>query len=137
MKFHFSRQTDEDLVLVSAQLDGDELRLALDTAATHTVMDTNSLLILGHEISSDSEIVPLETSNGIIEARKIKVLHFSALGLERSPYELLAYDFLLAGIASPYDGLLGLDFFQGTVLTIDFRRQTLECMEDQTIRGRQ
>jgi len=37
----------------------------------------------------------------------------------------LAYDFLLAGIASPYDGLLGLDFFQGTVLTIDFRRQEI------------
>ena len=45
MKFRFSRQTDEDLVLVSARLNGDEVRLALDTAATHTVIDANSLLI--------------------------------------------------------------------------------------------
>lgn len=120
MKFRFSRDTDDELVLVSAQLNGDEVRLALDTAASHTVIDANSLLILGHEISLDAEIVPLETSNGIIEARKIQVMHFSALGLERSPY-----DFLLAGIASPYDGLLGLDFLQGTVLTIDFRRQEI------------
>jgi hypothetical protein len=41
MKFHFSRQTDEDLVLISAWLNEDEVRLALDTAASQTVIDAN------------------------------------------------------------------------------------------------
>ena len=36
------------------------------------------------------------------------------------------YDFLAHGILSDYDGLLGLDFFENTVLCIDMKNQTIE-----------
>ena len=35
----------------------------------------------------------------------------------------MSYDFLEKGILSPYQGVLGLDFFEQTILTIDFINQ--------------
>jgi hypothetical protein len=37
--------------------------------------------------------------------------------------EIVSYDFLSKGILSTYDGVLGLDFFSNTILTIDFIHQ--------------
>ena len=36
------------------------------------------------------------------------------------------YDFLKHGILSDYDGLLGLDFFEDSIFTIDMKNQTIE-----------
>ena len=42
--FHFNLPTDEDVILVNASLEGKyKFRLALDTAATHTTIDSNVL----------------------------------------------------------------------------------------------
>jgi hypothetical protein len=41
-------------------------------------------------------------------------------------FDVLSYDFIAKGILSPYDGILGLDFFRGRhVLSIDFIREKL------------
>ena len=37
-----------------------------------------------------------------------------------------AYDFLAHGIISDYDGVLGIDFFEGTEFTINMKNQTIE-----------
>jgi hypothetical protein len=37
-----------------------------------------------------------------------------------------AYDFLAHGILSDYDGLLGLDFFENTLLCIDMKNYTID-----------
>lgn len=125
MKYPFSLRNEDDIILVNGLINDNGILLALDTAATQTVIDLNTLLIMGYKISDASEIVYLETSNGVIEARRIHAEIFSALGTEHSNYELFTYDFLLSGITSPYDGLLGLDFFKDKILTIDFRNQEL------------
>lgn len=104
-KYPFSLKTEEDIILVQAQLNEDGLCLVLDTAATQTVIDLNTLLIMGYPVSSlQYDTARFETSSGVIEAQKLRLDTLSALGIERTNYEIFTYDFLLAGIASPYDG---------------------------------
>ncbi len=126
-KYPFSVKTEEDVILIRAFMDENEVVLVLDTAATQTVIDLNALLIMGYQLPTHSadEIVHFETSNGTLEAKKMMIGKFSALGSEQKDYEIFTYDFLLAGITSPYDGVLGLDFFKNSVLTIDFQRSEL------------
>jgi predicted aspartyl protease len=122
-KFPFKLETDEDLIVIQTWINGHEIRLALDTAATHTVVDLNALLILGYNMSDLFSPVPIETANGVIEVHKIKTIQFASLGIEKRNFEILTYDFISKGILSPHDGVLGLDFFHQTVLTIDFQNQ--------------
>ena len=46
-KFRFKFDNQDDLVLVDAIINGYQIKLALDTAATHTVIDTTALMISG------------------------------------------------------------------------------------------
>ena len=125
MKYDFSLKKEDDLIIVNAQIGQDAAQMVLDTAANQTVMDLNTVLIMGYNIDKDANSVHLETANGLITAQKLYLNSFTALGITLKSYEVLVYDFLLAGITSPYDGLLGLDFFKKTVLTLDFKGQKL------------
>ena len=40
-------------------------------------------------------------------------------------FEVTTYDFLAQDDLLDYDGVIGLDFFKGTILTIDFEKQQL------------
>ena len=52
-KFTFDRKTDEDIIVVNALIEGKyEFRLALDTAATHTTIDSNVLYFSGSELKN-------------------------------------------------------------------------------------
>jgi hypothetical protein len=53
----------------------------------------------------------------------------NALDKEVSNFEVISYDFLEKGILSPYDGVLGLDFFEQTILTLDFIHQDVWLTE--------
>jgi hypothetical protein len=50
----------------------------------------------------------------------------SALGLTRRNVEVQMYDFLKRGIRSNYQGVLGLDFFEGTKFTVNMVENTIE-----------
>ena len=50
---------------------------------------------------------------------------FNTLDKEITNFEVISYDFLEKGILSPYDAVLGLDFFEQTILTIDFIHQAI------------
>ena len=44
---------------------------------------------------------------------------------------VLTYDFIEKGVLSPYDGILGLDFFRSRhILSIDFVREKLWLHDD-------
>jgi len=45
------------------------------------------------------------------------------LGITRAAFDVLTYDFFEKGLVSEQDGLIGLDFFKNTILTIDFQKQ--------------
>ena len=121
----FERTTDEDLIIVTAWANDYEIQIAIDTAATHSVIDFNILLILGYSPQDSTGSILVETSNGVMTVQKYLLKKFNALDKEITNFEVISYDFLEKGILSPYDAVLGLDFFAQTILTIDFIHQDI------------
>ena len=113
-KYAFERTTDEDLIILAAWANDYEIQIAIDTAATHTVIDFNILLILGYSPQDATGSILVETSNGIMPVQKYHLEKFHALDKEINNFEVISYDFLEKGILSPYDAVLGHDFFEQT-----------------------
>jgi type IV secretory pathway VirB6-like protein len=125
-KYPFNLETDEDVIIIDSVIDNYPIRLAVDTAATQTVIDWNMLMMIGYSPQNGGNWVELETSNGVIEAQTFLLKRFETLEDKLQNFNVLTYDFLAKGIISPYDGILGLDFFRGRhVLSIDFIREKL------------
>jgi Aspartyl protease len=119
MKHSFKLETDEDLIVLTGCVNGHDILLALDTAASHTVIDFNILLVLGYLPQDTIGKEWVETSNGVISIQKYQLDSFEILDRKLPSFEVMSYDFLEKGITSPYDGIVGLDFFDKTILTID------------------
>jgi hypothetical protein len=68
-KYSFSLKTDEDVIIIDAFIDRYPIRLAVDTAATQTVIDWNMLMMIGYTPQNGRDWVQLETSNGILDAQ--------------------------------------------------------------------
>jgi hypothetical protein len=93
--------------------------MVLDTGATNTTIDSNALYLLGYDLKDSIGLVEIETANGIIETEVFEIGSFSSLGQTKNKFQIQVYDFLAHGIFSDYNGLLGLDFFEGTKFCID------------------
>lgn len=119
-KFHL--ETEDSLIVVGCQINHDNFSLALDTGASHTVIDSTALLIAGYEPEDALRKVRLETASGVIDADVFEVQRFSALGIIKEQFQLCAYDFIGSNILTDFDGVLGLDFFKDKDLNISFRR---------------
>ncbi len=123
-KFNFHLTDDDALILVEASIKGFPLILALDTAVSQTVIDWNALFLAGCPIPMEKDFqntVPVETASGVMDVPVFAITEFNALGINKTDFSVLTYDFLAKGLTSPYDGVLGIDFFrQQGVLTIDF-----------------
>ena len=91
--------------------------LCLDTGATGTTIAASYLIAAGYNPSQFSDPLPLATAGGIVYAPRLTVPAFEALGVIRMNYPVFAHTL---PIPSGADGLLGLDFFDGHVLTLDF-----------------
>jgi len=119
-KIKFKREITDDLIIVNALIENKfEFRLAVDTAATHTTLDSNMLYLAGYELKDSIGEVNIETANGIITVELFNVKTFESLGKTLENFEVQVYDFLAHGISSNYDGVLGLDFFHNSRFTID------------------
>jgi predicted aspartyl protease len=113
MKYPFKRNHPDDLILVSIVIDGGyKLRVAVDTAASHTVLDSNALYMVGYELKESIATEPVETANGVISTDIFKLNSLQSLGIKREGFNIQVYDFLAHGVLSDYHGLLGLDFFE-------------------------
>ena len=118
--FKFPIPTDEDVILVDASIEGRyKFRLALDTAATHTTIDSNVLYLSGYELKESKGERELETSNGMIVVELYDVKQFECLGIVKPTFEVQVYDFLAHGIISDYDGVVGLNFLREHKFCID------------------
>ena len=91
--------------------------LCLDTGATRTTIATNYLIAAGYDSRQFSTPLPLATAGGLVHASRLVVPAVEALGVIRMNYPVFAHTL---PIPSGADGLLGLDFFDGHVLTLDF-----------------
>ncbi len=120
MTFPFKREPENGLIIVSIEIDDKyELKMVLDTGATNTTIDSNALYLLGYDLKDSIGTVKIETANGVIETEVFEVSIFSSLGQTRDKFQIQVYDFLAHGIFTDYNGLLGLDFFEGTKFCID------------------
>ena len=126
MTYRFKREPESGLILVNVEIDGKyELRMILDTGASNTTIDSNALYLLGYDLKDNIGTVAIETANGIIETEVFELGTFAALGLTKVGFQIQVYDFLAHGVFSDYNGLLGLDFLEGTDFCIDTRQNTI------------
>jgi len=120
MTFQYKRESENGLIIVSIEIDGKyELKMVLDTGASNTTIDSNALYLLGYDLKDIIGKVEIETANGIIETEVFEIGSFASLGQTKNKFQVQVYDFLAHGIFSDYNGLLGLDFFEGIKFCID------------------
>ncbi|MGI4020012.1 MAG: aspartyl protease family protein [Janthinobacterium lividum] len=121
--FTFNLPTDEDVIIVNASIEQKyQFRLALDTAATHTTIDSNILYLSGYELKDSKGEHEIETSNGIIIVETYDLVQLECLGIVKTDFEVQVYDFLAHGIISDYDGVIGLDFLKENKFCIDITK---------------
>ena len=123
--FPFELNDDVNLIIVLASVDGFDLRLALDTGASNTIIDLTALLIAGYRKSDATDTVEIETGKGIIQADVYTVRAFQALGILKSRFAVCSYDFLANSILTDIDGVLGIDFFRGRTVCIEFTQSVI------------
>jgi hypothetical protein len=100
-----------------------DLRLSLDTGATTTLIRSTLLVAVGYDPDGSQDRVKVAMGNGVEVVPRIVLNRFSALGQDRLAWPVLAHSLpSAAGI----DGLLGLDFFRGMALTMDFRNGQID-----------
>ena len=123
----FSFVRDRGPIIISAEVGGPTgttaTELILDTAATSTMLSPRLLALVGYDPDLFRERVRIAMGIGIELAPRVQVNRFSALGQHR-------FGFLVVCHALPAevggDGLIGLDFFRGNKLTIDFRNGQID-----------
>ena len=111
------------LIVVPVELTGPSgstvVRLALDTGATDSVINVAVLVFIGYDPALAAERVQVTTGSGVEFAPRVSLERILALEQVRNDFRVLAHTLPpTAGI----DGLLGLDFLRGQVLTVDFRK---------------
>lgn len=115
----------QSIIVVRCLVNGYKLRFALDTGASDTILDKNALMVFEGELAPHLPSITLETASGRLTAEAGVVRSFEALGKRQNNYTVHVYDFLLHEVFTEIDGILGLDFFAGQKLCIDFRQSTI------------
>jgi predicted aspartyl protease len=122
---------DEEVVVLEALINGkNELLLALDTAATHTTIDSNALHLFGFKMGKSKERVEVETSNGIIITEIYTISKLEVMGIVETDFDVQVYDFIAHGITSNYDGILGLDFLRKRKFCLDIPNGEITIQTD-------
>ncbi len=122
-KQHPFRLHDADsLIILKGQLLNNDISFALDTGASHTVIDLSPLLIAGYEIKDAIATVQMETAKGVLDAYVFRIAELSVLGVTHKDFEICSYDYFNNHIFPDFDGVIGLDFFKEQKLCIDFRK---------------
>jgi Aspartyl protease len=120
--YKFKLENEDSLIIVKAALGNDRLSLALDTGASHTVIDLSTLLLADYDLKDAIDKIPLETGKGVIEAYVFKIKKLTVLGITKHNLEICSYDFFSNDVLWEIHGVLGLDFFKNTDLLISFKR---------------
>ena len=127
MKFRF--KSDYGLVYVRVKVSRADkeilLNLALDTGASGTIISAKKLQEIGYDLDNPEDEIYITTGSGLIFVPKITIEKLTALGNEKDDFQVIAHDF---PPTSTVDGVLGLDFLRGNVLTVDFVKGEIELI---------
>lgn len=96
-----------------------DLRCAIDTGSAQTILPASVLRALGCDLSRPVRRTRIRSATGITMVPQVRIPAVAALDRVRTDFLVAAHDFPL-GVEA--DGLIGLDFFRGLVLTLDFVR---------------
>ena len=100
------------------------VKMALDTGATHTVLNVARLRQVGFEPDHEPA-ASVTTGGGVIAARWVVLPRFAVLGQERAGFRVLTHEM---PTTAQVDGVVGLDFLRGQRLTVDFRAGTIDLV---------
>ena len=114
---------EDKAVIVSVDVEADgiitKLDLIVDTGTHETLICKTAMRRIGYVRANSIEDVPIQTVGGRATAYRYVIDNLAALGIQRREFNIISHPMPSdAGV----DGLLGLDFFEDTVLTIDFKR---------------
>ncbi|MDR0582639.1 MAG: retroviral-like aspartic protease family protein [Prevotellaceae bacterium] len=126
MKYPFKRDPEGGLIVINLTFDDKhEIDMILDTGASHTTVDINSLYQMGYTHKDKIDVASIETANGVIEVEILEVGSLASMGIKRNRFPVQGYDFVAHGVLSDYDGVIGLDFFEGTTFCVDMIENTI------------
>jgi predicted aspartyl protease len=110
------------LIIVPTRLFGPAgdviVRLALDTGATGTLVNTEVLVLLGYDPATALDRPQITTGSGIEFCARLVVERIEAIGRTLERFPVLCHTL---PPSARIDGLLGLDFIRGCYLGIDLR----------------
>lgn len=111
----------EGLLLVPTRLWGTTgdtvVRLALDTGATVSVVSWDVVVLLGYDPAVAPDRMQMTTGSGVEFVPLIIIERIEALGQERRNFPIFCHTL---PPSATVDGVLGLDFFRGLRLIVDF-----------------
>lgn len=114
-------------VIIGAEITGPSgiavLRLVLDTGATDTLINIAPLVAIGYDPALSPQRLQVTTGSGIEYAPCISLMKIKALGKEYKELPILCHTL---PPSTGVDGLLGLNFFRGLCLKINFRKGEIE-----------
>ena len=114
------------LIIVPVQIHGPSgtatVRLALDTGVLTTLIDARVLSSIGYDLSAASDQVRIITASDIVTVPRLLADKIVALAQERFFLPILGHTL---PPSTGVDGVLGLDFFRGQRLTINFRKGSI------------
>lgn len=115
------------LIVLNAKIFGPsgiaEVRMALDTGATTSLINTALLVSIGFDPALEQDRLQVSTGSGVEFLPLIKLNKIVVLGQERIDLPVLCHTL---PPSTSVDGLLGLDFFRNRKLIVDFREGKIE-----------
>lgn len=120
MTFPFRRDSGNGMVVVVVELDKlQKMTVILDTGASISTFDLTEMVMAGYDLSNPVGRTKIETGNGVVETQVYELQEIAAFGIVRKHFQIQVYDFLAHGMVADYQGMLGMDFFEGTKFCID------------------
>lgn len=120
MKIEFDPK--QGLIIIPTRLHGSQgdtiVRLALDTGATNSMINWDVAVLLGYDPASVKERIQITTGSGVEFAPRIVIKKIDVIGRSLENFPVLCHTL---PPSATVDGLLGLDFFRGERLVLDFR----------------
>lgn len=117
----FSFNPHRGLILLDAKIYGPAgeivLRLALDTGANTTTLNRQLLEGIGYQPALSTVNARLTTASGVETVPLIELDRLEVLGQVRTAHSVVCHSL---PPSSRIDGVLGLDFFRGQKLVLDF-----------------